>query len=214
MRGGAIGNVEDGQAPDESDAMAKRLLMRRNRSPVQRLRVGILVVLVGLAIASAAAATQSTANETQADVQTYCIACAAVVQAMGADGCKAACSALPAPASEICAWMVGYLSMCADIENWLKQGLSDEDICTHLGYCGSDCQCGVCVQAVAGPDGRCLGFPNDCGHNASSALPPALFSDAPGERQVARPSELQSPQVCFDGQCGDPNSIGCCLTCF
>jgi hypothetical protein len=144
-----------------------------------------------------------------AEVQTYCVACTAVVQALGANGCKTACSVLPDPASQICTWMVDYLSMCADIENWLKQGLSDEDICTHLGYCGSGCQCGVCTEAVAGPSGRCLGFPNDCGHNAS-AVPAALF----GANSDGAVRDGLEPQTCFDGQCGDPKSVGCCLTCF
>ena len=143
------------------------------------------------------------------EVQTYCVACTAVVQALGASGCKMACSVLPNPAAEICAWMVGYLAMCADIEKWLKQGLSDEDICTHLGYCGSDCQCGVCTAAVAGPSGRCLGFPNDCGHNGS-AFPSGLLGATGGG---AERGGLE-PRTCFDGQCGDPKSIGCCLTCF
>ena len=170
-----------------------------------------VLALVGVAcVISSCVANSPITGEAGDEVETYCIACTAVVQALGTSGCKTACDVLPAPASQICAWMVAYLSMCANIENWLKQGLSDEDICTHLGYCGSGCQCGVCTEAVAGPSGRCLGFPNDCGHNAST-LPSGLFGSTAGDVPVWDGVE---PRACFDGQCGDPKSIGCCLTCF
>ena len=176
-------------------------------------------------------AGQPTAGTRQSQVQTYCVACQSAVGAMGSGGCKLACGILPMPASAICEWVQGFVSMCADIAAWLKQGLSPEEICKHLGYCGTECQCGVCsalsyppprlgvylsqahpsdrtrnaflctAPAAAGPAGRCLGFPNDCG-NAHRPLPRALRA------------EHAEVGVCFDGQCGDRNSTGCCLTCF
>ena len=80
----------------------------------------------------------------QPHVQTYCVACKSAVGAISSGGCKLACGILPMPASAICEWVQGFVSMCADIAAWLKQGLSPEEICKHLGYCGTECQCGVC----------------------------------------------------------------------
>ena len=137
-----------------------------------------------------------------AEVQTYCVACTAVVQALGASGCKTACSVLPDPASQICTWMVNYLSMCADIENWLKQGLSDEDICTHLGYCGSGCQCGVCTEAVA--DQRAVHRPERLAN--ASALPSALGSPVMAQCAMASRKHASMDNVA--------EMVGCCLTCF
>ena len=89
----------------------------------------------------------------QPRVQTYCVACQSAVGAMGSGGCKLACGILPMPASAICEWVQGFVSMCADIAAWLKQGLSPEEICKHLGYCGTECQCGVC-SALSYPPPR------------------------------------------------------------
>jgi hypothetical protein len=152
-------------------------------------------------------------TEQQPAIQTYCIACQAAVTAMGSDGCQAACGLLPpstAPAKDICTWVVGFVSMCADIQDWIKAGDNASSICTHLGFCGSGCQCGVCTAATGGPDGRCLGFPNDCGHNNSGSQ---QRPSSPGASPW--PSFNRSGvSVCLDGQCGDAHSVGCCLTCF
>ena len=145
----------------------------------------------------------------------YCLACEAAVQSMGSQGCKIICTALPpGPEQEICEWVLGYSQMCASIEAWLKKGLNDTEICTHIGFCGSDCQCGVCTQATAGPEGRCLGIPNSCGHNAS-ALVPSVSTHAVSASAVDSQGRTTAnrSEVCFDGQCGDPKSIGCCVTC-
>ena len=87
----------------------------------------------------------------QPHVQTYCVACKSAVGAISSGGCKLACGILPMPASAICEWVQGFVSMCADIAAWLKQGLSPEEICKHLGYCGTECQCGVCSALPSSP---------------------------------------------------------------
>ena len=66
-------------------------------------------------------AGQPTAGTRQSQVQTYCVACQSAVGAMGSGGCKLACGILPMPASAICEWVQGFVSMCADIAAWLKQ---------------------------------------------------------------------------------------------
>ena len=147
-------------------------------------------------------------TEVAANTNTYCLACEAAVRVMGKQGCKLVCTAMPpGPEQEICEWVLGYSHMCVSIEGWLKRGLNDSEICTHLGFCGSDCQCGVCTAATAGPGGRCLGAPNSCGHNASAASRGQVSSG------VGVAAAVNRSAVCFDGQCGDPLSIGCCVTC-
>lgn len=133
---------------------------------------------------------------------TYCTACTEVVKEVQSDGCEAvACSAIPPPGDEICSWLLSASGVCQEIIKWLDQGLTPDAICKDLGWCGSACECGVCTQAGAGPSGRCLGAPNDCGHAQESSVPAFLQNKT-------------RSGFCFDGQCGDPGSIGCCLTCF
>jgi hypothetical protein len=174
----------------------------------------VLVLVAAGAIGSVvlphAALDVPTTTDPRNSTNTYCVACQSAVRAMGADGCKLVCGMMPPGSVEelICGWIVGYSQLCQNIEGWLKQGLSPENICTHMGFCGSDCQCGVCTVATSGSDGRCLGIPNSCGHNQSKSS--SMHHVARGRRV----ENASHSDVCWDGQCGDQGSTGCCLTCF
>merc|ERR1712216_625730 len=125
----------------------------------------------------------------------YCTACTEVVGEVQSKGCGLACSAIPPPGDVICEWMLSLTGLCQKIIKWLDQGLTPTAICKDMGFCGTACECGVCTQAGAGPDGRCLGAPNDCGH-AAAAKPGFLFNPPGNPRS----------KFCLDGQCGDKGS--------
>lgn len=99
--------------------------------------------------------------------------------------------------------------LCEELEKILSGGETPEQACTDLGLCGTACECGVCTQTGSGPNGRCLGFPNDCGH--ASTVPAWLRTRAiEADEQQPPPSNF-----CLDGQCdGSSDHMGCCLTCF
>ena len=68
-----------------------------------------------------------------------------------------------------------------------------------------ECECGVCRPDAAGPNGRCLGVPNDCGNVPVEETPAWLVERA----------DHPNSKFCFEGQCdGTQASYGCCLTCF
>jgi len=98
--------------------------------------------------------------------------------------------------------------LCQELINKLSGGETPTQACTDIGLCGSACECGVCTQDAAGPDGRCLGAPNDCGHQTPAL--PSWARDA-----IASSDATENVGFCLDGQCdGTPANIGCCLTCF
>lgn len=141
-----------------------------------------------------------TANRNVTDPNNlYCTTCTEVVGEVQSQGCDLACSGIPPPGDMICSWMLRASGLCQEIIKWLDQGLTPAAICKDMGFCGSACECGVCTQAGAGPNGRCLGAPNDCGHSGAA---PGFLKDQ------------SNSKFCLDGQCGDSGSIGCCLTCF
>ena len=160
-----------------------------------------LLVLVSASLAAAL----PTANITAAPNNLYCTACTEIANEVVSEGCSLACDALPPPANTICDWILSMTGLCAELEKILSGGETPEQACTDLGFCGSACECGVCTQAAAGPSGRCLGFPNDCGHSTPKV--PAWLKPPPKD---PTPSNF-----CVDGQCdGSGSSYGCCLTCF
>ena len=130
----------------------------------------------------------------------YCEACELVAGGLITHGCgwaKGGCKTLPPLEHELCEWLV-TASLCPYLVSHFNSSLA---ACTDLGLCGSECECGVCTESSLGPNGRCLGAPNSCGHPGRSFLPLTFESD---------------PLVghCFDGQCDQPASVGCCLTCY
>jgi len=139
----------------------------------------------------------------------YCEACTELAETLESEGCDMACNAIPAPGNEICSWILDASGMCQEIINKITGGESPEQACTDIGFCGSDCECGVCTKDAAGPNGRCLGMPNDCGHEVD-VDPSWARRDT-----LAIDEDKKNVGICFDGQCdGTPGNIGCCLTCF
>ena len=127
---------------------------------------------------------------------TYCEACELVAGGLLKHGCgwaKNGCKSLPPLEHELCDWLV-TASLCPYLVNHFNSSLA---ACTDLGLCGSECECGVCTKSTLGPNGRCLGAPNSCGHSAKIS-----------------PFESDPRGQCFDGQCDQPASVGCCLTCY
>ena len=88
-------------------------------------------------------------------------------------------------------------SLCPYLVSHFNSSLA---ACTDLGLCGSECECGVCTKSSLGLNGRCLGAPN-------SIVRPS------GEVILALALFESDPLVghCFDGQCDQPASVGCCL---
>ena len=128
----------------------------------------------------------------------YCEACELVAGGLLTHGCgwaKGGCKTLPPLEHELCEWLV-TASLCPYLVSHFNSSLA---ACTDLGLCGSECECGVCTKSSLGPNGRCLGAPNSCGH----------------PRRIVSPFE-SAPLIghCFDGQCDQPASVGCCLTCY
>ena len=127
---------------------------------------------------------------------TYCEACELVAGGLLTHGCgwaKNGCKSLQPLEHELCDWLV-TASLCPYLVNHFNSSLA---ACTDLGLCGSECECGVCTKSTLGPNGRCLGAPNSCGHSAEIS-----------------PFESDPLGHCFDGQCDQPASVGCCLTCY
>jgi len=146
-----------------------------------------------------------------ASANTWCDSCAVIVKQVEDNGCKALpviCAALPAPANVICSLLtVG--GVCDDFVAKIKaKHDTPEEACEYLGYCGSPCQCGVCTAELAGPNGRCLGIPNSCGHEVSTSTRYNL-STSPSADIPTPPKNF-----CLHGQCDGPDHYGCCLTCF
>ena len=136
-------------------------------------------------------------------------ACVQIANEILSEGCSLVCDAIPPPGNVICSWIMSMSNLCAELEKILSGGATPTDACTDIGLCGSACECGVCTQNAAGPNGRCLGMPNDCGH-ANSNIPTWLIPAPPAGAVKPPPSNF-----CVDGQCdGSSESLGCCLTCF
>lgn len=129
---------------------------------------------------------------------TYCEACELVTGGLLTHGCgwaKGGCAKLPPLSHELCEWLV-TASLCPYLVSHFNSSLA---ACTDLGLCGSACECGVCTESSLGPTGRCLGAPNSCGHSGRRFVP-------------FNPDPLVG--TCLDGQCDQPASVGCCLTCY
>eukprot|EP00325_Prymnesiales_sp_UTEX-LB-985_P023127 CAMPEP_0174726520 /NCGR_PEP_ID=MMETSP1094-20130205/47974_1 /TAXON_ID=156173 /ORGANISM="Chrysochromulina brevifilum, Strain UTEX LB 985" /LENGTH=188 /DNA_ID=CAMNT_0015928117 /DNA_START=377 /DNA_END=943 /DNA_ORIENTATION=- len=188
----------------------------------------MLFALFFLATHSATAQPAPPANNT------YCMACEAVAKVVILHGCEIAkdtCTTLPAPASTICQWIA-----TSDICPYVANFTAPYTACKNLGLCGTECECGVCkfrglkpcrgttcdrgclqptpplrvipvagTKSIAGPNGRCLGAPNSCGHTTVETI---LGRDSVSHNRVGH------LDVCLDGQCNQPESVGCCLTCF
>lgn len=189
------------------------------------LRSFILVVLCALAAGFSPAKVED---------NLYCDACVEVAKELESQGCDLACDLIPAPYAAmalnpsngrcscyshvldtrwnrgdlICSWILDMTDLCQELINKLSGGETPTQACTDIGLCGSACECGVCTQDAAGPDGRCLGAPNDCGHQTPAL--PSWARDA-----IASSDATENVGFCLDGQCdGTPANIGCCLTCF
>merc|ERR1712151_14417 len=92
--------------------------------------------------------------------------------ALESTSCSAVCTYFTPPEDKICEYIVQYSGFCKKFNN-----APVNETCTLLGFCGSPCECGVCTNATAGPEGRCLGAPNDCGHSLTPP-PVAAFQTA------------------------------------
>ena len=139
------------------------------------------------------------APPTQPANNTYCKACETVAAGVLTYGCgwaKEGCTNLPPLAHELCGWLVTS-ALCPYLVSHFNSSLA---ACTDLGLCGSACECGVCTSSSLGPEGRCLGAPNSCGHSAVDQIAPFDSNPLVGH--------------CLDGQCDRPASVGCCLTCY
>merc|ERR1711971_59809 len=133
----------------------------------------------------------------------YCTSCQAIVQAAEkAVNCSAVCEHFKAPTNQICEYLVTSTGICDKIGH-----MPADQVCTKVGLCGSPCECGVCTEATAGPEGRCLGAPNDCGHSPKEAHAEMTFPRA------LMTVSAKSSFACLDGRC-DAEHLGCCLTCF
>lgn len=151
------------------------------------------LALLVAAMVGNAAATLSPPPPTN---NTYCETCEKVAAEVMANGCewaKTGCASLPTPENALCTYVFITSGLCP----YLVKLATPYAVCKDVGLCGTECECGVCTNSTAGPHGRCLGVPNSCGHVPASTFEPAKTQAG----------------ICLDGQCGDKDSVGCCLTC-
>lgn len=159
------------------------------------------VLCAALGIAQARLGENGTAGD-----NLYCDACTEIAGELEGKGCDLACDAIPVPGNTICSWMMSMTGLCDELVKALTNGETPADACADIGMCGGgDCECGVCTKMAAGPAGRCLGAPQDCGN----AVRVPAWAKEPVQ------SNHSKVGFCLDGQCdGTEASYGCCLTCF
>merc|ERR1719183_3508141 len=131
------------------------------------------------------------------------------------NGCTAACAMLGYPLGEMCAWLMAQSgATCKQVTTRMMGGENKTQICTHLGFCGTPCECGVCTKGSSKTKGhgRCLGLPYSC--NVTSTPRHTALSSALSSVQHALQTKVDS-KWCMAAQCdGTPENWGCCLTCF
>jgi len=146
---------------------------------------------------------------------TWCDACTMVAKVGLSKGCEAAvASALSCGgAAPICAIIFG--EACSTLVDKMNDGKTPEEACEGLGYCGNNCECGVCTPDIADPDtGRCLGIPSSCGNLRSSSQTSKLATAETKSSVQHEAHANMTSGICWGGKCdGSQDNYGCCLTC-
>jgi len=145
-----------------------------------------------------------------------CYACKMVASQIGSSGCAAAVigsGASCGPAALICSAIVG--KACVALADYMNGGSTAEEACGYLGYCGNDCDCGVCTPDVADAStGRPLGLPFKRANGKSLPGTPKLpttVTESSGNNKTRANMTSGSD---LGAKCdGSKESYGFCLTC-